>query len=201
MANIKEDITLKTKFVEKLQERCAPARTEIHVTDLTWCLRKAYYRRFQNKKLSPEQLMFFLEGHQRHEGIQSLLGSSKAEQEVTKYGVVGHLDLLGNYPIEIKSTHSPPKKFINEVTLRQLAYYCLLTDSNDCSLITQYIEDNLITFEQITFSKLELDQYYRDMIEAKDLLQFAYDRKNPGQLPKGQEWQCRNCEFKTNCIG
>ena len=44
MANIKEDITLKNQFVERLQERCAPARTEIHVTDLTWCLRKAYYR-------------------------------------------------------------------------------------------------------------------------------------------------------------
>ena len=85
MVNIKEDITLKNKFVERLQERCAPARTEIHVTDLTWCLRKAFFRRFQNKKLSPDQLMFFLEGHQRHEGIQSLLGDTRAiEQEVSK---------------------------------------------------------------------------------------------------------------------
>jgi CRISPR/Cas system-associated exonuclease Cas4 (RecB family) len=200
MANIKEDITLKNQFVERLQERCAPARKEIHVSDLTWCLRKAYYRRFQNKKLTPEQLMFFLEGHQRHEGIQSLLGNSRAvEQEVTKYGVVGHLDLLGNYPIEIKSTRSQPGKRINETHLRQLAYYCLLTDSNVCSLITQYIEDNLITFEQISFSKLELDQYLRDMIEARDVLQFAYDRKSPAQLPMGQEWQCRNCEFKGTC--
>ena len=200
MVNIKEDTNLKTKFVERLQERCAPARTEIHVTDLTWCLRKAYYRRFQNKKLNPNQLMFFLEGHQRHEGIQSLLGDTRAvEQEVGKYGVIGHLDLLGNYPIEIKSTHGQPGKRINETALRQLAYYCLLTDSTVCSLITHYIEDNLITFEQITFSKLELDQYLRDMIEARDMLQFAYERKNPAQLPRGQEWQCRNCEFAQTC--
>lgn len=204
MVSIKEDITLKTNFVNRLQERCAPARTEIHVTDLTWCLRKAYYRRFQNKKLSDGQLMFFLEGHQRHEGIQSLLGNSRAvEQEVAKYGVVGHLDLLGNYPIEIKSTHSPPGKRINETHLRQLAYYCLLTDSTVCGLITEYIaerpEDNLITFEQLTFSKLELDQYLRDMIEARDMLQFAYERKSVAQLTKGQEWQCRNCEFNQIC--
>ena len=202
--NIKEDVELKTKFIERLQERCAPKRTEIHVTDLTWCLQKSYRRRFQNKKLSPDKSMFFLDGHQRHEGIQSLLGDSRAvEQEVSKYGVVGHLDLLGNYPIEIKSTHSQPGKRINETTLRQLAYYCLLTDSTECSLITEYIadrpDDNLITFEKITFSKLELTQYLRDMIETRDLLQFAYDRKNPSQLPKGQEWQCRNCEFKQNC--
>ena len=106
MVNIKEDVELKDKFVKRLQERCAPARTEPHVTDLTWCLRKAYRRRFQNKKLDTDQLMFFLDGHQRHEGIQSLLGDSKTvEQEVSKYGVVGHLDLLGDYPIEIKSTH------------------------------------------------------------------------------------------------
>lgn len=50
--NIKEDVELKTKFIERLQERCAPKRTEIHVTDLTWCLQKSYRRRFQNKKLT-----------------------------------------------------------------------------------------------------------------------------------------------------
>jgi CRISPR/Cas system-associated exonuclease Cas4 (RecB family) len=198
MVNIKEDTELKTKFVAKLQERCAPARTSIHVTDLTWCLRKAYYRRFQNKKLSPKQLFFFLEGHQRHEGIQSLLGSSNAEKEVCKYDVTGHIDLLGDYPIEIKTTHSAPNR-INELHLRQLAYYCLLTNSNMCSLITQYIEDNLITFEQITFSKLELDQYLHEMIEARDILKFAYERKTTAQLPKAQEWQCRNCEFTNLC--
>ena len=203
MTRIFEDKELKTQFIKRLQERCAPARTDIHVTDLTWCLRKAFYRRTQNKQLTDNQLMFFLEGHQRHEGIQSLLGESAAEHEVTKYGVVGHLDLVGDYPIEIKSTHSQPGKRISENIVRQLAYYCLLTDSMSCSLITQYLadraEDCLITFERLDFSKMELDQYLRDMIEARDLLQFAYDRKNPSQLPKAEEWKCRNCEFQTNC--
>ena len=198
MPRITENIELKNEFVIKLQERCAPARTEIHVSDLVWCLRKAYYRRFQNKKLSPEQLLFFLDGHQRHEGIQSLLGKDSKEQEVRKYGVVGHLDIARNEPVEIKSTHSQPKK-ISEVIMRQLAYYCLLTDSVACSLITHYIEDRLITFDRVAFSKLELDQYLHNMIEDRDLLSFAYERTSVTQLPRGQEWQCRNCEFNQSC--
>lgn len=199
MVQVTENRDLKDQFVARLQDRCAPARTDIHVSDLTWCLRKAYYRRYQNKKLSDNQLLFFLDGHQRHEGIQSLLGSGCAEHEVSRYGVVGHLDLLGEHPIEIKTTRSQPKNRIQDNVLRQLAYYCLLTNSMTCSLITQYIETQLITFEQISFSKLDLDAYLRDMIEDRDLLQFAYDRKNPDQLPFVENWKCQKCEFCELC--
>lgn len=202
MPKIAEDKELKNQFIKQLQERCAPARTEIHVTDLTWCLRKAYYRRYQNRHLTDNQLLFFLEGHQRHEGIQSLLGQV-TEQEITRYGVTGHLDITdeNQQPIEIKTTRSQPGKRINENIIRQLAYYCLLTGTQSCSLITQYINDQLITFERLDFSKPELDQYLQDMLEARDQLQAAYDAQCMLQLPRAEEWKCRNCEYQQNCGG
>ncbi len=199
MPKISEDLELKSQFINALQERSAPVRTQIHVSDLTYCLRKAYYRRFKNRKLSEQQLIFFLDGHQRHEGLQSLVSHLDKEKEVEKYGVVGHLDILDKHPVEIKTTRARPTNQKPPHYLRQLAYYCLLTDSATCNLITQYINDGYLTFEHIEFSKLELDQYLRDMLEARDMLKFAYERKTVSQLPKGDEWQCRNCEFNQIC--
>ncbi len=111
------------------------------------------------------------------------------EVAVRKYGIVGHLDILNKHPIEIKTTH-----------FKQLAYYCLLTDTTTCNLITQYINDGLLTFEHITFSKAELDKYLQEMLESRDLLRFAYERKTTAQLPIINDWICQKCEFNQLCM-
>jgi CRISPR/Cas system-associated exonuclease Cas4 (RecB family) len=196
---IVENEELKNYFVEKLQEKSAPVRTEIHVSDLTYCLRKAYFRKYANRKLSEQQLIFFLDGHQRHEGLQSLVKDVEAEKTVKKYGVVGHIDLASNNPIEIKTTRSRPRSNKPPHYFKQMAYYCLLTNSSKCSLITQYINDGLITFEDIEFSNEELDQYLKEMLDSRDRLQRAYDTLNPKLLPFLEDWQCNHCEFISYC--
>ncbi len=199
MPQITENSALKNHFIMKLQERCAPVRNEIHVSDLTYCLRKAYFRRTEKRKLSEQQLMFFLDGHQRHTILQGLVEHFQNEAEAKKYGVVGHIDLMGNHPIEIKTTRARNNGQKPPHYLRQCAYYCLLTETNTCTLITQYINDATFTFETLKFSDSELDNYERDMIEARDQLQFAFDRKNPSSLPFPDAWQCNYCEFAENC--
>ena len=196
---VSENKELKTQFIEKLQEKSAPVRTEIHVSDLTYCLRKAYFRKFENRKLSEQQLIFFLDGHQRHEGLQSLVSDVEAEKTVKKYGVVGHIDLASNNPIEIKTTRSRPNNNKPPHYFRQMAYYCLLTNSNKCSLITQYINDGFISFEDVEFTEQELDQYLKEMLDSRDRLQKAYDMLNPKLLPFLADWQCNKCEFVERC--
>jgi len=198
---ISEDAQLKKQFIDKLQEKCAPVRTEIHVSDLTYCLRKAFWRRFENRKLSEHQLIFFLDGHQRHEGLQSLVDHLEHEKEVRKYGIVGHLDLADGHPIEIKTTRARPNGQKPQHYIQQCAYYCLLTESKKCNLITQYINDGLLTFETIEFSQQDLDAYLKEMLEARDRLQNAYDSMNPKTLPFLRNWQCNHCEFVENCEG
>ena len=183
----------------KLQEKCAPIRNEIHVSDLTYCLRKAYWRRLKNKKLSEKQLQFFLDGHQRHEGLQGLVPNFEHEQVVENFGVVGHIDLMDKHPIEIKTTRARENGQKPAHYVRQCAYYCLLTKSESCSLITQYINDGVFTFEHIRFTLKELNIYLEEMIEDRDLLQNAFDSKSAGKLPFPEEWQCRFCEFKIEC--
>lgn len=200
MPQIIADSNLKNEFINKLQERSAPIREEIHVSDLVYCLRKAYYRRFENRKLSEQQLIFFLDGHQRHEGLQSLVGNLEKEKEVRKFGVVGHIDICGKYPIEIKTTRSRPNSQRPEQYLRQLAYYCLLTETDTGNLITQYINDGFLTFEKITFSQDELDVYLREMLSSRDLLELSYKTVSVNPLPVLGNWQCTHCEFKAKCL-
>jgi CRISPR/Cas system-associated exonuclease Cas4 (RecB family) len=194
-----ENIELKNHFVQKLQEKSAPIREDIHVSDLTFCLRKAYFRKFENRHLSEQQLIFFLDGHQRHEGLQSLVADLEAEKEIRKYGVVGHIDIASSHPIEIKTTRARPSGRKPEHYFRQMAYYCLLTGSSKSGLITQYINDGLVTFEDIEFTEPELDRYLQEMLDARDKLKRAYDTKNPRILPFLGDWQCDHCEFYQTC--
>ncbi len=199
MPQISFDEELENEFIAKLQEKCAPVRKEIHVSDLSYCLRKAYWRRFQNRKLTIQQLIFFLDGHQRHQGLQELVKNVEHEVEIRRLGVVGHLDLLDKMPIEIKTTRGRPNGQKPAHYLRQGAYYCLLTGSDVFQLITQYINDNVISFEKIKFSKEELDTYLKEMLTDRDLLQRACDKKDVAILPFLNNWQCRHCEFYQPC--
>ncbi len=200
MPTISADKEMRDYFIAKLQERSAPARTEIHVSDLCYCLRKAFHRRFHNRQLSEQQLIFFLDGHQRHEGLQSLCKNLESEVEVRRYGIVGHLDLQDKHPVEIKTTRARPNGQKPTHYIRQGAYYCLLTGTDTFSLITQHINDGVLTFETVEFSKDELDEYLRDMLFDRDLLQRAYDNLDVSLLGfPADDWQCRHCEFQTEC--
>lgn len=200
MPTISQDVQMRDLFLAKLQEKCAPVRTEIHVSDLTYCLRKAFWRRFKNRQLSEQQLIFFLDGHQRHEGLQDLVKNLEREVEVRRYGIVGHLDLKDKHPVEIKTTRARPNGQKPAHYIRQGAYYCLITDTDIFSLITQYINDGILTFEAIKFSKEDLDYYLEEMLADRDLLQQAYDTKDIAFLPFLQDnWQCGKCEFQRDC--
>lgn len=200
MPTITANKEMRDYFIAKLQEKSAPIRTEIHVSDLCYCLRKAFWRRFKNRQLSEQQLIFFLDGHQRHEGLQSLCKNLEHEVEVRRYGIVGHLDLQDKHPVEIKTTRARPNGQKPAHYIRQGAYYCLLTGSDTFSLITQYINDGTLTFETIGFTQGELDAYLKEMLSDRDLLQQAYDTLNANNLPiPVEDWQCKHCEFQTEC--
>jgi len=200
MPTIIPDPVMKQYFLDKLQEKCAPVRNEIHVSDLVYCLRKAFFRRKRNKPLTMQQLVFYLDGHQRHAGLQGLVSDLNPEQPVEKYGVVGHPDLASAHPIEIKTTRARPNNGSKpEQYLRQCAYYCILTGTTLCNLITQYINDNTITFERVEFTPEELTRYQQEMGLARAQLQAAFLEDDPAMLPDLKNWQCDKCEFAPEC--
>jgi len=110
---------LLSRFVESLRAQY-DERDGIHVSDLIYCLREAYFKKTAPKELTETQLMFFLDGARRHVALQSLSGV-ECEVRVEGLGIVGTVDMLGTAPIEFKSTRA--RSGVPDHYLRQLGYY------------------------------------------------------------------------------
>ena len=107
---------LKHLFIEKLQKKFGDIRDGIHVSDLVYCLREAYFRKTNPVAFTEKQLGYFVDGARRHGELQNLLGA-KNEVQVERFGVLGSIDVLLDKPCEIKTTRA---KFHKEINIRKI---------------------------------------------------------------------------------
>jgi len=198
MVSITEDTGLKRLFLERLREHYGQGKEGFFVTDFTYCLKKAYFRRVKPKPFSEQQLGFFLDGSRRHEALQFISGM-QSEISFERHGVRGRVDLLAEGPIEFKSTRARSGGVIPSHFLKQCAYYCVLTNRNTCTLVTQFILGGRFTFQKLTFSAEELLAYERELVESRCLLEEALTKHDHSGLPCGEPWQCRSCEYNGEC--
>jgi len=198
MVQIEEDSALKRLFLERLQEHYGQGKDGFFVTDFVYCLRKAYWRRVKPKPFSEQQLGYFIDGSRRHEALQFLSGL-QCEVSFERLEVRGRVDLLAESPIEFKSTRSRSGGGIPAHYLRQCAFYCVLSGKATCTLITQHIIEGCFQFQKLTFSAEELQAYERELVGSRRLLEQALAKQDPSDLPSGESWQCRSCEYRMEC--
>jgi CRISPR/Cas system-associated exonuclease Cas4 (RecB family) len=198
LVRVEEDAGLKRLFLEKLREHYGGHKEGFFVTDFVYYLRKAYWRRVRPKPFSEQQLGFFLDGNKRHESLQFLSGL-QCEVSVSRYGIRGRLDMLGEEPIEFKSTRARSGGAIPTHYIKQIAYYCVLVGKDTCALITQHIIEGCFRFQKLVFSAEELASYERELVESRRLLEEALAKQDHSGLPPGEPWQCRSCEYNEEC--
>lgn len=198
MVRVQEDGELKRHFLGRLQEHYGERKDGFFVTDFVYCLRKAYWRRVKPRLFSERQLGYFIDGSRRHEALQFLSGL-QCEVSVEKHGVRGRLDMLGDVPIEVKTTRASKQSGVPPHYLRQCAYYCVLTGKDTCALVTQYVVEGCFRFQKLVFTREELRLYEEGLLENLHLLQTALARKDCRSLPAGESWQCMNCEYSNDC--
>jgi len=198
MVLIEEDSALKRLFLEKLREHYGSHKDGFFVTDFVYCLRKAYWRRVRPKAFSETQLGYFIDGSRRHEMLQ-LLSGLQCEVSFERHGVRGRLDMLGEAPIEFKSTRARSGGGIPLHYLRQCAYYCVLTGKDACTLITQHIIEGCFRFQKLVFSAEELAAYEAELVGSRRLFEEALAKQDHSGLPPGEPWQCRSCEYNGDC--
>jgi CRISPR/Cas system-associated exonuclease Cas4 (RecB family) len=109
--------------------------------------------------------------------------------------------MLGDAPVEVKSTRAFNRGEVPSHYLRQCAYYCVLTGKNSCTLITQHIIEGCFLFQKLTFSPHELQLYERQLVENRCLLEEALTKRDCSRLPTGESWQCKSCEYREDCDG
>lgn len=95
---IRKDEKLKQRFVEALRKKYGNIRGGVHVSDLVYCLREAYYRKVDPVPFTERTLGFFVDGARRHRVLQELLGV-ESEVKVEKWGVRGSIDVLILTPV------------------------------------------------------------------------------------------------------
>lgn len=207
MVEIEEADELRNLFLKRLQEYYSN-RKEIHVSDLVFCLRKAYFRRVKPEPPTAVELGFFLDGARRHSALEAL-GLGVAEKEVERFGVVGHIDVLldGNAPVEFKTTRMM-KDDISEHYIRQLAYYCILLNTRFGYLVIQHINERRgeqFQFKKIMLSEADQKMFENEMKVKRAILEEALKNGNWTMLPQGEKWECENkrgkCQYHEKCWG
>jgi CRISPR/Cas system-associated exonuclease Cas4 (RecB family) len=208
-AEIEEDPTLRERLRAHLSEKYNELRPEIHVSDLVFCLRKSAFQKLMPKPVDDQSLSFFTAGRGHHDILEDLHGAEK-EKEIRYEGVVGHIDIFENEPIEIKTTRSFQRE-VKRHWILQLGYYCAMLNKNEGKLIILYLfpkkqpekenKDNfLIETYSVYFDDLEVIR--KDLLERRDQLLKALEARDPLLAPKTEEeWLCRACPYHAECGG
>jgi CRISPR/Cas system-associated exonuclease Cas4 (RecB family) len=203
------DSDLKQRLLQGLTDKNNPrGGRNAYITELTLCMRKAWFQRFQPQPPTEVELGFYLDGSRRHEVLQYIYGE-KSEVKVEKDGLVGHIDILDQVPIEFKSTRSF-KDAVSGHYERQIAYYCILLGTDFGKFIIQKLfPRGGETFQcfQVRFrDAFEKTRFITELTCRRDLYLKAIMNQDPSCLPvfvddyqDNSQWLCRNCLYKEVC--
>lgn len=200
MPEVSKTRELADTFIVGLSKEFGEIRHGIHVSDVLYCLRLAYFEKTNPKPIDEVDLNFFVDGDNRHRSLQRISGLKK-EVTLEKYGVVGHLDLFKNgEPIEIKTTRAA--KGVSNHYVRQLGYYCVLANTNKGHLIIQRIlnKDEPWEWYAVNYNKEEIERLDSELKHDAELLQEALETQNIQGLPRTRyPWKCRYCKYYYEC--
>jgi len=199
---VEPDEEMKNLALQRLTES-NQERDGIHVTDLVYCLREAYWRKKEPVPPTTRTLSFFLDGARRHVVLQELLGEA-SEVEVEKYGVTGRIDVVHNgIPVELKTTRS--NKHVPEHYLKQLGYYAVMLGTQSGYLIIQRLfGEEPFEFYRVEWSEDEIKGVGLELLWRSSLLREALKREDPSILPEVEEdvkWKCSTCQYREKCEG
>jgi len=142
-----------------------------------------------------------VDGARRHKVLQELLGV-ESEVEVEKYGVVGHVDVLLDAPVEIKTTRA--RKALPDHYFRQLGYYAVMLDVPRGYLVIQRLNnDSPWEFYCVEWSEEEFSLLDQELKLRADLLRAALNFRDFRMLPRVEgdaAWKCRNCPYYNKCL-
>lgn len=190
------------------------SREGVHVSDLTLCIRKAAFKKFEPTPSTMRDVNFFTSGRAIHDAIQTLAQYEKDRFEIEKpieyEGIVGHIDLydkINNIPIECKSsrvkTVSKPKSF----HVDQLKCYMAITGADIGIILYQcliHFDDTPFVEFEIKMTKEEREQQLMNMSVRRDYFKHALFTKDPlsinGVLDNPDlNWMCVTREGVANC--
>jgi hypothetical protein len=195
---VREDVPL----AQLLRDRIAPesALRPVSVTDLIGP-RRAFWRAIMPVKMDLVRQQRIDVGRAFHRRLGVALSTEGAlEVRVRRDGVVGRIDLLGDVPVEVKTSSSTVAS--DQLTdarpdqVEQLAMYCAMADrpaGRLVTFVTGNAADHRVQAVDMAFDDPEAIR--REMRTRRDALRTACINQSAGGLPPCR-WFGRGCEFQ-----
>ena len=198
---------LTIQVYDRIRANVVTEREGIHLSDLIYCTRKAYFRK---KGLSPspsnELCVLWMTGF----AFQAYMFPNDEEIPVSVDGITCTPDVPSG--IEVKSTRQSSKKFdlnTNEHWKRQILGYCKALNILEYDLTVLFICGNYappfpdIDCWHIVADPMEVEQNWNEVLEKKALLEVALSADVlPISNCESWEWEyCENIDMctDTNC--
>ena len=196
---------MERKILNALRRKLESDRKGWHVTDLTCCPRKTYFRKKGIKgETSNGRILALTAGRAHHELIEI---SPIREVPVEKDGIKGTVDMVEERICEIYTTRrrsEDPRAF--KMKLKQLMAYCYMLGRNEGDLIIFHLigvtgstEPKLRVYT-FTFTDEELEKNWKELKRRKEIIELALMNGKPPD-EKGEPWECRNCPYLKICQG
>jgi len=204
---ITNDDELQEEFLTKLTDLYSRQYKDIHVSDLTLCLRQAAYKKLCPKRTTLEQLNFFVDGACRDMAIKEVYGNKGVKKLFMGIRMSTDVTASDGFPIEMKSTRA--SNGISDHYLTQLTIYMVLQDMREGHLIIQRIVPKQITvtekqppfeFKRIIIDEDEFQKIKYTTETNRDILKTALAEKNPLLCPvvhKKDSWVCKSCQWNS----
>ncbi len=180
-------------------DRLKSVRTDksIHVTDLIYCLRKAWYRiKGVEPFISDESIIATGFGRGMHDILEV---SSFREVPVEKDGIKGSIDMIADRITEIKTTRY--RLDIRDSWIRQIKCYLYMMGETEADFLVVDVARRKVKGYRLIFTKEELEEHWKWVLERKRKLE-EYLRKD--ELPPAEpeyKWECMYCPYRHVCKG
>lgn len=188
------------EFRRRILEHITPPRRDdgkIHVSDLLYCLRKAYYEKTDPLPPTDKQKMYFARGL----GLQVVLwGDDEPPGECE--GISYSIDRLNEGMVEELKTTNLKSFKPTDSWLHQVKAYCYCTGTTKCNFGVFSLSITEIYGKTLVFTSEEIQETWTMILSHRDILDAAL--KN-SILPAGvmdmkeEKWQCKECAYRLRC--
>lgn len=208
---------------DSYQKALSPRAEGLHVSDLIYCRRKSWFRRYARRaaiktgvpvpeEYDTDTLVMFLLGHGYHALLEQGIEERRVVLDFSGVKVHGTIDgevRPDGSPHEFKTTRASSARAIQEVQhyIEQVAAYCLGLGTDHAQLSVIYINGAYNkdgsgmkptgrTYD-LEFTQEELRDWKLEL--ARRAAQLLGD--GPPPLPCHRTWECRYCPFNSKVGG
>tara|TARA_Y100000310_G_scaffold343910_1_gene453853 strand:- start:1440 stop:2105 length:666 start_codon:yes stop_codon:yes gene_type:complete len=203
-----QDPSLEREVLDRLRDKYLTTKPHPHLTELLYCLTRAWYDQRRPLPPSDQELMYFAIGF----GLEAVILRVEGERDIESTQVDGvwltldYIDLYGQ-GADLKSTRmypdpmtGEPKRGWPENWHKQFMAYARLLGSTNFGVVVMYLVPAKLVAGVLSYSKQDMDDNWEWVLDRAGELQMFLDAgEPPPPFTTNAAWECKNCRYRMRC--